>query len=83
MYLHGFNNRRVTNTPLQFGDCVGAAERVGIQICYVFATICQIRIWVDKNAAIYKAVTIHLRSSISSSWASCLCQLRAIAKREH
>ena len=38
---------------------------------------------VDRNAAVFKAVTVHLPSSISSFWASCFCQLRAIAKREH
>ena len=38
---------------------------------------------VDTNAAVYKYVTTHLPSSISSLWTSCLCQLRVIAKREH
>ena len=41
------------------------------------------RSWVDRNAAVFKDVTIHLPSSISRFWASCLCQLRAITKREH
>ena len=41
-------------------------------------------VWIDdRNAVAYKGVIIHLPRSISIVWALCICQLRAIAKREH
>ena len=41
-------------------------------------------VWIDdRNAVAYKGVIIHFPRSISIVWASCICQLRAIAKREH
>ena len=67
----------------QYQDNVGAIECVWRQLRHVLATICQTRIWVDMNAAMFKDVTVHITSSISRFWALCLCQLRAIAKRAH
>ena len=61
----------IEQLSLRTQDDAGTAKRVWIQIWHVLATICQTRIWVDRNAAVYKGVTFPL------SAASAVYELRA------
>ena len=65
----------------RFQDDVVEAERVWKRIWHILATICQTKLWTDRNEAVYCAASVDIRGS--SYWATCICHLRAIAKREH
>ena len=67
----------------RFRDDVEEAERVWKRIWHILATVCQTKLWTDRNEAVYRAATINICGSTQSCWATCICHLRAIAKREH
>uniref|UniRef100_M4B720 RxLR effector candidate protein n=1 Tax=Hyaloperonospora arabidopsidis (strain Emoy2) TaxID=559515 RepID=M4B720_HYAAE len=53
------------------------------RIWHVLATLCQTRLWADRNDAVYQAATTDITSTMTSFWNACIRQLRAIAIREH
>ena len=67
----------------RFQDDVEEAERVWTRIWHLLATLCQTKIWTDRNDVMYMAASIELSGSATCFWSSCLRHLRARAKREH
>ena len=90
-FLEAYASRQVQDIPKhraeivkeRFQDDVGEAERVWKQIWHILATICQTKLWTDRNEAVYRAASVDIRGSTNRYWTTCICHLRAIAKREH
>lgn len=67
----------------RFQEDRGVAEQVWKRIWHILATICHTKLWTDRNDAVYNGTVHDLAGTTQSFWTSCVCQLRAIATREH
>ena len=61
----------------------GVAEQLWKRIWHILATMCHTKLWTDRKDSVYKAAVLDLAGTTQSFWTSCVCQLRAIATREH
>ena len=76
---HTIQSHRMKILNDRFQDDIAAATRVWKEIWHILATMCQTRIWTDRNAAVFRAEPIDITRGTESFWASCIRQLRAIA----
>ena len=59
------------------------ADHVWKRIWHILATMCLTRLWTDRNEAVYSTLVTDIPGTTQSFWTACVCQLRAIATREH
>ena len=84
-------NRRASSQPHRlrellihrFQDDHQAAGEEFRRIWFVLYSICQVHLWVERNAAVFRGKLLYTVGSASAFWESRLRQLKAIALREH
>ena len=67
----------------RFGDDHTAAADEYRRIWFVLCSLCQVYLWVERNAVIFEGKTTSPAHSALAFWRSGLRQLKAIAMREH
>nr|BAP68945.1 RxLR effector candidate protein [Hyaloperonospora arabidopsidis Emoy2] len=67
----------------RFQDDHRAAEEEFKRIWFVLSSICQVYLWVERNAAVFRGQISSPGGSASAFWEIGIRQLKAIALREH
>ena len=57
--------------------------RLWVRIWRILSSVCNTRIWIQRNRVTFHHETVTLDGSVNEFWASGMRQLRAVAKREY